>query len=171
MAIPKKILVPLDFSDDSEKALEQAVMLAKLFKATVYLFHVVENRLVQCIDDYCLSAGLVDELAGQKGASTSSEYSLGAGMGRQIQENLIQGARENMQKLAAELPDAQGIEMVMEVASGHPAEEILKEQERHGADLIVMPSKGTGRLQEFFLGSTAEKVVRQARCTVMVIKG
>jgi nucleotide-binding universal stress UspA family protein len=54
-----------------------------------------------------------------------------------------------------------------EVRSGHPSTKILEYAEEIGADLIVMASHRPG-LQDYFLGSTAARVVRHASCAVLV---
>jgi len=51
---------------------------------------------------------------------------------------------------------------------GHPVLEILNQAEDFGADLIVM---GTTGLQHYLLGSVAEKTVRKASCSVLVVEG
>ncbi|MEJ1418773.1 MAG: universal stress protein [Candidatus Sedimenticola sp. (ex Thyasira tokunagai)] len=56
------------------------------------------------------------------------------------------------------------------IAEGNPAERILKQAKKLGVDLIVIPSHNKS-LEQVLLGSCAGKVVEQARCSVMVIKG
>lgn len=56
------------------------------------------------------------------------------------------------------------------IAEGNPAEMILKEAKEREVDLIIIPSH-TKDMEQLFLGSCAAKIVEQAPCTVMVIKG
>jgi nucleotide-binding universal stress UspA family protein len=53
---------------------------------------------------------------------------------------------------------------------GVPAEEILNEAENTNPDLIVLGNKGTSGLARFLLGSTAERIVRYAKCSVLVVR-
>lgn len=54
-------------------------------------------------------------------------------------------------------------------AAGVPVDVILKHAEAFDADAIVLPTSGRGPARRFFLGSTADKVIRQAACPVLVI--
>jgi len=56
------------------------------------------------------------------------------------------------------------------IRSGDPAARILMAQAEVGADLIVMATHGRTGLSHFFLGSVAERVVREAPCPVMTIR-
>jgi len=60
-----------------------------------------------------------------------------------------------------------GIEASVEVRSGHPSQTILAFAEEISADLVVVGSHQPG-LEDFFLGSTASRVVRHAKCHVLV---
>ncbi len=53
---------------------------------------------------------------------------------------------------------------------GTPYDEILKLSEQLKVDLIVISSKGKNALEGFFFGSTTEKVVRKAKCSVFVVR-
>lgn len=55
------------------------------------------------------------------------------------------------------------------VRPGPPDEVIVDEAEKRGIDLIVMATSGRSRLSRFFLGSTADRVIRTAPCPVMVV--
>ncbi len=54
MFAPKNILVPTDFSQYSDKAFKEAVILAEKFKSKIYLLHVYDEGIQQCVVDYCL---------------------------------------------------------------------------------------------------------------------
>jgi universal stress protein F len=83
----------------------------------------------------------------------------------ELPEHLLQ---ENRAKAAVELKalaDTVGAET--EVRSGHASTGILEEAEKVGSDLIVVASHRPG-LQDYFLGSTAARVVRHSNCAVLV---
>jgi nucleotide-binding universal stress UspA family protein len=53
---------------------------------------------------------------------------------------------------------------------GSPAEVILSYAKEHGADVIVIGSRGLGGIREFVLGSVSHNVVQSARIPVLVVK-
>jgi len=67
------------------------------------------------------------------------------------------------------LAKASGMAMDVEVRTGHPYKTILEVAEEKAADLVIIASHRPG-LQDYFLGSTAAKVVRHAKCSVLVIR-
>ena len=62
-----------------------------------------------------------------------------------------------------------GTEMEVEVRIGHPYKTILEVAQEKNADLIIVASHQPG-FQDYFLGSTAAKVVRHATCSVLVVR-
>ena len=79
----------------------------------------------------------------------------------------IQDAKEHLvERLKSEFPGVQ-----VEVAVGDAAREIAERAARAGADLIVMPSHGRKGVERFFIGSVAERVLRYARCPVLILRG
>ncbi len=76
--------------------------------------------------------------------------------------------QKNAERARATLKDiASDIGAEAEVRNGHPSTEIIDSAKRLGADLIVIASHRPG-LQDYFLGSTASRVVRHATCAVLV---
>ncbi len=140
----RTILVPIDFSSHSTRALETAVGLAKTFGAEIHLLH--------C---YSLNLGAV------------SSYSLA------IPENFDRDVCLSAQaKLDAsvEKVQADGIEVSSDVTQGSPGEAISSIAEDIGADLIVMGTRGLTGLKHVLLGSIAERTIRIAPCPVLTVK-
>lgn len=81
----------------------------------------------------------------------------------QIEKN----RKEAEERLAADFKDVPGTEA--KVITGHPAVTIIEYAEDHGVDCIVIASHRPG-LQDYFLGSTAARVVRHAPCSVHVYR-
>ena len=80
--------------------------------------------------------------------------------------------KETRKKLQAELDEfarKAGKNVVAEIREGRPATTILHEAERLGADLIVIGSHEPG-LSEYFMVTTASRVVRHAKCSVLVAR-
>jgi universal stress protein A len=170
MLIPKKILVPLDFSESSDKLLEYAVDMARQFKAKLEVLHVVETKLVQCIDDYCLNQELVKQLAANRAAQITDDYPISAMMVDRMEKDMVQSAMAKLQAMIDRIPEGKTLETTVKVRNGVASSEIIAEQQAQGVDLVVMSSRGKAGMQEY-LGSTAEKVVRGATCSVTVVKG
>ncbi len=147
MFVPKKILVPTDFSRRSDAALRHALDIAKQFEARLYLFHAI-GIVHQCSVDYCLN-----------------EASLKA-----IEKETMKSAREMMAEQVRRVSRYGDAEISFDLKMGVPSDQILKEQQGRKADLIVMASRGnTGLLSH--LGSVSDKVVRTAKCPVLIVKG
>ena len=84
---------------------------------------------------------------------------------KDIMNDSIKTASEELDAIAA----GHGDNVNAEVRVGHAYKTILDTAEEIGADLIIVSSHQPG-LQDYFLGSTAAKVVRHARCSVLVMR-
>jgi nucleotide-binding universal stress UspA family protein len=139
----KTILVPLDFSRASIQALKFAIPFAKEFEATIHLVHVQPaDKLTEISNAGGLMLNCMDAIA-------------------LMQDRL----REALRQQGRFCPDN------CHVVSGRPFEEICKLAREIEADLIVLPTRGLGRLKRIILGSTAEQVVRHAPCPVLIPRG
>ena len=87
---------------------------------------------------------------------------------QQLPEGLLAHTRDEMlTALKADLGGVKGVEA--KVVSGHAGRTIVDYAKAHGADCIIIASHRPG-LQDYFLGSTAARVVRHADCAVHVIR-
>ena len=88
----------------------------------------------------------------------------------QVQQLLKNESRKNLDKVE-ELKEKAGydINISLRVAEGHPADVILEIAKEEDVDLIVMGSSGKTGLDRFIIGSVAEKVVKGAKCAVLVV--
>jgi universal stress protein F len=88
-----------------------------------------------------------------------------------VELQLPNGVRDNVRKQAlAELKNIakdNGIGSKVQIRSGHAANSILEAADSHNVDLIIIASHQPG-LTDYFLGSTAARVVRHAQCPVLV---
>ena len=82
-----------------------------------------------------------------------------------LRTQLTEDARAQLTTLA----EAEGLKADIEVHVGHPANTILDLARQRQADCIVIASHRPG-LQDYFLGSTAARVVRHATCSVLVLR-
>lgn len=147
MFSPRRILVPTDFSEDSDEALKQALELADQYHAKVYLLHVTEP-VTQCAGDFCL-----DETAVRAAGDSEKTH-----------------AREMMQKELSKFSQWRDIEVISDIREGDPAVEILREQDERGVDLIVMPShKKTGFMKRL-MGQISEQIMEEAKTPVLLVR-
>ncbi len=170
MLIFKTILVPVDFEPASDDAIEQgrgvkagehfvefspaslravttAAELARVSQGSIVLVHVTPpmHSTAMYTGPVSLPSGIIDEIEGKAKAT-----SLAA-----------------LNHLATTV--CAGISVSNAVGPGQPAESILRESVRVGGDLIVMAASGRSRVARFFVGSTADRVIREAPCPVLVI--
>jgi nucleotide-binding universal stress UspA family protein len=148
MFAPKKILVPTDFSVYADNALKQAIDIAKQNKSKIYLFHVIDDGFQQCAVDYCINEGDV----------------------QRILKESIKNAQDKLHQEVKKITDSSKIEIVYDAKRGIPYEEILKEQEEKGIDLIVIASHGKTGILKNLLGGVVDKVIKRAKCQVLLVR-
>ena len=143
----EKILVPTDFSEDAKKALETATDLAGTFGSRIVLLHTYHIDLPFTSPGFAGAVILPD--------SFYVEYR--------------HQSTQQVERLAKEAAGT-GVD-VTGVAIESPAWlGIIDHAEKVGADLIVMGTRGLTGIKHLALGSTAERVVRQAKCPVLTVK-
>jgi nucleotide-binding universal stress UspA family protein len=141
-------LVTTDFSPEADRAIGVAFRLADDHGARVTLCHVLDavrppNPLYA---HYYPTELFKPEVA------------------HQAEENAIK-------ELRARVPaDLSGVLHDWVVSHGDPADEIVRHAEERGCDLILMATHGRAGIRHVLLGSVAEKVLRRARCSVMVVR-
>ena len=146
MAI-ERILVPIDFSDDSLNALTYAREFAAAFNAELLLLHVIEPIYYATPADMYVTSPNISMLLDEQRAI----------------------AEQQLERLSAEL-SAQGRKHRTLLKTGTPAQVIVEAAEAAGAHLIVMSTHGRSGLAHILLGSVAEKIVRHATCPVLTIR-
>ena len=140
-----RLVVPVDFSPHSEKAVRYAATLAGRFGATVELLHVVE-------DPY------------RTGAWTPDVYTP---IIPEILDNLVKDAHRRLEVMKT-VAGAGGTEVQTTVIVGRPAPAIIEKSAE--CDLMVMGTHGRTGLSHVMLGSVAERVVRHAACPVLTVR-
>lgn len=140
----KVLLVPIDFSLESAKAIKSAAELARRRGSSIKLLHVVEP--IEYIHD------------------------CGYGPVRRQTPNraLIEMARKKLLALARRHLKSE-FKWQTSVRSGIPFEEIVAAARDVKPELILMPTRGTTESGKIAVGSTAERVVRHAGCPVLVL--
>lgn len=139
----RHILVPIDFEEPSQGALEVAIDLALTFGAKLALVHSWE------LPSY----------------SYAGTYYLPPDVSAAIEQAARQRLAESLSLVLKRLPEAESV-----LANGPAATEILGASDRLKADLIVMGTHGRHGVSRVFLGSVAEKVVRGSLVPVLTIR-
>jgi nucleotide-binding universal stress UspA family protein len=139
----KKILVPTDFSEVSRQALRYAIPFAREFGATVILLFVAQLSF------------------------PGSEF-VDVNLAK-LETDMREGAVQQLQQwsqhcVAARLP----VQTLVRI--GAPVEEIVRAAQELDVDVIIMSTHGHTGLAHALLGSITEKVVRHARCPVLVVR-
>ena len=137
----QKILVAIDGSSGGQKALEIAIELAKLSRAELHAL-AVEGKLPA----YAATIGEVDEVKREKDQFFGT-----------------------IARLARDQAREEGVDLQIEVLAGHAAELIVRHAANGGFDLVVVGHKGHF-LEDYLLGSTADRVAHHAACPVMIVK-
>lgn len=135
-----RILVAVDFSETSDKAFDHALSLARAFEAELLAIHVLEEPILYA-------------------PTTAQVY-------RDEFEKTMQG---RMDELLAR-HSGEGVEIRTLLKPGPPFLEVIRTAEAENCDMIVMGTHGHGPVQNMLMGSVAEKVVRKAKCPVLVVR-
>ncbi len=141
----EKVLLPVDFSDHSDNLLKVAISFAKSNNSTLSLVHIVSTDLY-----------------------VSSFYSSTINLPNIIID-IVAEAKVHMESFVGRF-DFQGVPFESKVIEGNVHKAIYEEAETMGADLIIMGTHGRSGIEHMVLGSTAERVIREAPCPVMTIK-
>ena len=136
----KNIVIAIDGSEYSHKALQCAKSIAARFEAKLWLFHAFSSPA-----DFLGYTDYEELFARRKAAAQA----------------VLDEARQKLGRTSLPVNE--------ELREGPEAESILKEAEKCKADLIVMGTRGLGALKGFLVGSVSRKVIHYAACPVMVV--
>lgn len=150
LSLRKKILVAIDGSPMSDKAAEEAIRLAAgnqaQFKSKVYAMLVLPNAPRTTFTDFVPPKPITEtEQWGEM--------------------------RDKIFYVVEKSADEAGIPLEVKVAHGDPADELLALAEKEDVDVIVIGSTGKGFIKRKVLGSVSDRIVRNARCSVYVVRG
>lgn len=140
----KKIMVATDGSEQNKKAISYGIEFAKLSGAKLYVVYVVD---------------------------TAAFASIPMDAGWEMMYELLETEGKDASDLVVELGESQGLEIESAVLEGHPSNEIIEFAEGNDIDMIVIGTLGKSGLDRFLLGSVAEKVTRNSKVPVLVVRG
>lgn len=141
----KNILISTDFSNYSLETADYAIDIARRYGARLHLLHViVKSPPILAIRTLDLSE-------------------------EKINKQLNLEAGKSLDKVVARLKEKTDVEIVAAISRGPAYQEIVSYAEKNDIDLIVIATHGFTGLLHTLIGSVAEKVIRYARCPVLVI--
>jgi universal stress protein A len=147
-SVPKfrldRIMAPTDFSQNSEKAVDYAIQLARRLGAKLTLLHVIPEPSAL---DYNIGGIPKEEIEGWQ---------------REAQKRLA----EQLTRAKIEYPEVDSVQRT----GLHPRDEIVSAARDLSADLLVISTHGYTGWKHFLLGSHAEKILEQAPCPTLVIR-
>jgi nucleotide-binding universal stress UspA family protein len=139
----EKILVPVDGSEQSQKAVAFAVDLASNYHATIYLLHVFKLTIIpEGLGEYVVSDRVQLRALGDKIIAAAEDQARGHGIER----------------------------IKATVVEGDPAERIIDYAKEHDVDIIVIGSRGLGTFKGLLLGSVSNKVTHKADRTCVIVR-
>ncbi|MBO9360211.1 MAG: universal stress protein [Thermomicrobium sp.] len=138
----RKILVGFDGSPGAQAALRHAIELARLFGAELWSLSVIEIP--------------------QWGTATIAEID--------EQRRIVEQELSTLQEAAHQQATEFGVELHTVTRMGHPAQLLVQEAQRGAFDLLVIGHSGRSGVWGVFLGTTADKVVGHAPCSVLVVR-
>lgn len=139
-----KILVPVDGSDNSFRALEHAIFLSiKIQEAQITVLNIIEDPPTV----YIYSPKIMEKLR----ADYKSES-----------VKILERCKE--------LASKNGINIHTVLLEGDPASRIIGYSKMEGFDIIIMGSRGMGKFKEMIVGSISNKVIHHAKCSVMLVR-
>lgn len=144
MSLPKNILVPTDFSESADSALEFALDMADKLGGKVTVMHAYEIPVVGF----------------PEGALVATA---------EIGERIVTGAQAGLDALVSRY-EGRPIEAKPLLKCGDPREMVHATAEEIGADLIVMGTHGRRGLSRALLGSVAEYIVRTSTRPVLTVR-
>jgi nucleotide-binding universal stress UspA family protein len=152
-----KILVPLDGSEHSLKALERATEIAKKFSGKITLIHVysVSIQPIMLPEPTTLGSPSIPILTG-------AEVSRIAEAAREFGNRILRDGEEKVK--------AEKVQVEKKLVEGHAVEEIVRAATEGNFDLIVIGARGISHIREILLGSVTDGVIHHVHCPVLVVK-
>jgi universal stress protein E len=137
----KSILCPIDFSKESSRALNNAIIISRLFNVKLVILSVYSpfRQIFTTIDTV--------EINEQRKSDHVKKFS-----------KFLEGFN---------LIDTN---YVKDIKGGEPAEEILKSIKNYGSDLLIMGTTGKSGISKILMGSVTEKVIREVLCSFITLK-
>lgn len=140
----KKILVPIDFTPSSQKAIDYSISLAKVFNSKIELIHVVEPM------------------------SYASDVVFNQATYPLVDIEYKKFDDEKLRKLVSELKTKYD-KISFHSSIGLPYSEVVDYSKTQKVDLIVLGTHPKNSIEKLFFGSTTEKILRNSSCPILIL--
>lgn len=140
----QKILIAIDGSKTSEKALKTAIEMAKTWNSELHVVYVIETGLFSSIP-------------------TDNTWEVIYGM--------LKGEGDKALDAAKTLAEGENLKVKTHIREGHAGNEIIRVADKEGAQLLVVGSHGKTQIDRLLLGSVSSYVVKYSTTTTMVVRG
>lgn len=147
----KNILVAVDGSENSTRALDFALELAEKFSAALMILNVSQSPVVGAVP--------IEPTA----ATTEIMIDFSKDF-EKFHSSILNNAVSYSKKAKP------NVEVFYQLKDGDPAVEIVSTAKEGGFDVVVVGHRGVGRVREMFLGSVSEKVAHSALCPVIIVR-
>ena len=151
----QKILVPLDGSEHSLKALDEASQIAKMSSGKLTLINVYSAEPIMISEP--TARGYIGPPV-----LTGAEVSRMIEAAQEFGNRILQDGEQRI--------SATGVQVEKKLVEGHTVQEIVRVANDSDFDLIVLGARGASHIKEMFLGSVTDAVIHHAHCAVLVIK-
>jgi nucleotide-binding universal stress UspA family protein len=152
----KKILVPLDGSEHSLKALDVAIQIAKKFDGKLTLIHVYSvATMIGIMPEPSITRASVPIVE-------APDVSRWAEATRKIGSRILSDGEQKVK--------AAKVEVNTLLEEGHTVQEIIRVAREGNFELIVMGARGISHIREILLGSVSDGVMHHVACPVLVVK-
>lgn len=138
------ILIPIDFSENSKKALRYAIPLAEQFGASITLINIIEPTVFP------------------------SDFGFGQMSFPDVEQELVTKSRQELEAIVDGVSTKAKITTV--VKTGIPFVEVTNFADDEQFDLIIVATHGRTGVEHILFGSTAEKIIRKAPCPALVVR-
>ncbi|MEY3343493.1 MAG: hypothetical protein RL090_1177 [Bacteroidota bacterium] len=141
-----QIIIPVDFGDQSLIAVRQSFNMAKLTSSELTLLHVIDNDILNLFQSKLFSKN-------------------------DLKEQHLSEVKQQLEELANQIRQESGVKVNTRIMEGKIYDAIVEVSAEDDAGLIIMGTMGAVGIKKRILGSNASRVVREAVCPVITIKG
>jgi nucleotide-binding universal stress UspA family protein len=153
-AMIDRILVATDASAASSRALEMAAQLAEQYKADLIIIHVIRDMQIP-FD--------IKEIPELESDTIESFATAREEIMRKVAESVLRDAKQKAEKAGAS-------NVQTTIGTGDPATSILDVASRRKADMIVIGTRGLGKIKGQILGSVSRKVTNNAETSCLIVR-
>jgi len=144
---PTSILVPTDFSKESDMALITAIDLAEKYKAKIEVLHVLDE-IDGCVADYCIPENERDAL----------------------RKRMMEAAKKKLDEQIGKIPKKKGFTINEKIRVGNQVDEIVREVDENKIDLLVTAPHEQHKPWHMFFSHLTDELASKSKCETLLLK-